>query len=67
MYIYIYVIEIFKYISKISLFGWILVFTWLMLDGDGMSIKFCFGFLNLLYKRYPTIANPTTLIPLIYR
>ena len=25
-----------------------------------MSINFCSGLLNLLYKRYPTIANPTT-------
>ena len=34
-----------------------------------MSIRFVdySGFLNLLYKRYPTIANPMTLTPLIYR
>ena len=30
------------------------------LAGDGTSINVCSGFLNLLYKRYPTIANPTT-------
>ena len=41
-------IETFKYISKISLFGSILVFAWLTLDGGGTSIKFCFGFLKFI-------------------
>ena len=52
--------------SKISLFGSIFVFTLLTLDGGGTLIKFCSGFLNLLHKNYPTIANPATLTPLIY-
>ena len=63
---YIYAIEILKYISKISLFSSILLFAWLTIDGGG-TIKFCSRFLNLLYKRYPIIANPTTPTPLIYR
>ena len=41
-----------------SLFGSVLVFG---TEGGGTSIKFCFCFLNLLYKRYPPIANPRTL------
>ena len=67
IYIYIYAIEILKYISKISLFSSILVFAWLTLAEGGTSIKLCSGFLNLLYKRYPAIANPATPTLLIYR
>ena len=37
-----------------------------MLDAGGMSIKFCSGFFNLLYRRYPPIANPNTLRPPTY-
>ena len=43
MYIY-YVIENFLEHFKISLFGLILVFKLLMLDGGGTSIKFCLDF-----------------------
>ena len=48
-----------------SLFSSILVFTWLTLYGGRTSIKFCFGFFNLLYKRYQAIVNPVTLTPII--
>ena len=37
------------------LVGSVLVFT---AGGSGTSIKFCSGFLNLLYRMYPPIANP---------
>ena len=40
-----------------------LVFT---TGGGGTSINFRSGFLNLLYKRYPPIANPSTLRPPTY-
>ena len=32
-----------------------------------MEVERCSGFLNLLHKRFPTIANPTTLTLLIYK
>ena len=44
-----------------SLFGSMLVFT---TGGGGTSINF--RSLNLLYKRYPPIANPSTLRPPAY-
>ena len=41
-----------------SLFGSVLVF---IIGGVGTSINFRSGFLNLLYRRYPPIANVNTL------
>ena len=41
-----------------SFLGSLLVFT---AGGGGTSIKFCSGFLNLLYRRYLLIANPNAL------
>ena len=46
-----------------SLFGSELVFG---TGGGGTLIRFCSGFLNLLYKRYPPIANPNKLRPPAY-
>ena len=66
MYLYIYyVIEIFRAFQNIS-FQFDIVFALPMLDGGGMMIKFCSGFFNLLYRRYPPIANLNTLRPPTY-
>ena len=57
MCVYICDKKFFKHFKNIS-FQFNLVFAWLTLAGGETSIKFCFGFSNLLYKRYPIIAKP---------